>query len=180
MTEKFLKIAVMSAATGISIAAGYLGNRLHKLTKKVGMAVEDLAGKESKDISQELIERSVEKAAKQEVKRYAADAASEALSNVRTEVKTQVKQAVSAAFDEMKTAVEEEITKQVSNIDHKALQKDVTEKAKEKILEKFDGNLDDILKDFSDNLDRVKKIYTSISDTLSERDSGKEIRFKVG
>lgn len=180
MTEKAIKIIVVGAGAGITAGAAYLGRKLHNLAKKVGMAVEDLAKAEKGDIQQELIEKSVERAARQEVKRYAADAANEALNSIRSEVKAQVKKTVDETFSELKAAVQDEVTSQVANIDHRALQKDVTEQAKKKILEKFDGNLDDILKDFSDNLDRVKKIYTSISDTLSERDTGKEIRFKVG
>lgn len=182
MTEKFVKYIVVGASGVVTLAAGYLGAKLGKLSKKVGMAVEDLATAEAKDIQRELIEKSVEKAAKQEVRRYANDAASEALSSVRTEVKNQVKKAVNDAFDDMKTAVEDEISKQVAAIDQKALQKDVTEQAKKKILEKFDGNLDDILSDFSDNLDRVKKIHDRLADALMDRnqDNGKEIRFRVG
>ena len=96
-------------------------------------------------------------------------------------VKSQMKKTVNDTFDELKKSVEEEISKQVAAIDHKELQKDVREAAKQKILDKFDDNLDDILKDFNDNLSKVKKIYTGISDILQHNpDNGKEIRFKVG
>lgn len=180
MYEKLIAAAVGIGSVAAVGAAGYLGRKLHNLTKKVGKTVDDLAKAEEKDIQDELVELSVRKAAERKVDRYAREAASQALAEVRSEVKNQVKNAVSAAFDDVKTSVEKEISSQVSAIDHHALKKDVTEQAKKMILEKFDGNLDDILKDFSDNLDRVKKIYSSISDTLSERKDGKEIRLNIG
>lgn len=179
MYEKAIVAAItLSSAVAVG-AAGYFGRKLHKLTKKIGLTVDDLAKAEEKDIQQELIEQSVQKAAERKVDRYAKEAASEALATVRTEVKNQVQAAVNSAFNDVKASVEKEISTQVAAIDHKALQKDVSEQAKKMIIEKFDGNLDDILKDFSDNLDRVKKIYTSISDTLSERKNGKEIRLNI-
>lgn len=180
MTQKTIGYLVGGSVAVVCGVTAYIGRKLNKLAKKVGMSIDDLAKAEATDIRQEMIERSIEKAAGREVRKYAQEASDEALRGIKAEVKRQVKTAMDESFDELKSTVEEEIVKQASAIDHQALKKDVTEKAKAKILEKFDGNLDDILKDFSDNLDRVKKIYTSISDTLSERDSGKEIRFKVG
>ena len=180
LNDHTVKAILAGGAVAVTAGAAYLGRKLSKLTKKVGMSIEDLAKAESKDIHQEIIERSVEKAAKQEVRRYAQDGANDALRTVKLEVQSQVKAAVNEAFDQLKASVEAEITAQVAAIDHQALKRDVTEQAKKKIIEKFDGNLDDILRDFSDNLSRVKKIYSSISETLSERGSGKEISFKVG
>lgn len=180
MTQKTMMYLAGGGVAVVTCACGYLGHKLNKLAKKVGMSVDELANAESRDIREEMIQRSIDKAAGREVRKYTQEAVDETLRGIKAEVKKQVKAAMDDSFSELKGAVEEEIAKQAAAIDHQALKKDVTEKAKAKILEKFDGNLDDILKDFSDNLDRVKKIYTSISDTLSERDSGKEIRFKVG
>lgn len=180
MYEKMIVGAVAAASAAVVGVAGYFGRKMHKLTKKIGMTVDDMAKAEEKDIQQELIERSVQKAADREVNKFAREAASEALSSVRGEVKAQVKKAVTEAFDDMKTAVEGEITAQIATMDHKALQKDVTEQAKKKILEKFDGSLDDILSDFSDNLDRVKKIHDRLADALmGEKKNGKEIRLNI-
>ena len=171
MTEKMISGVIAVAAVAVVGAAGYVGRKLTKLTKKIGMSMDELTDATKQDIQDSLIEGAVQKAANHEVSRYAREAASEALRSVRGEVKVQVKKTVEDTFTDLEKAVKDEVTAQVAAIDHKALQKDVTEEAKKKILEKFDGNLDDLLKDFSDNLDRVKKIYTSISDTLSERKS---------
>lgn len=172
-------IVVTSSAIGMGLI-GWFGRKLSKLTKKVGMAVDDMAKTEAKDIQQELIERSVEKAAKQEVRKYAEQASNEALQSVKSEVKMQVRKSVDEAFDDLKKSVEDEIADQVANIDHHALQKDIVDKAKKKILEKFDGSLDDVLKDFQDDLNRVKKIHTSISDILMDRDNDKGLRIRLG
>ena len=171
-------IVMTGSAIGMGLI-GWFGRKLSKLTNKVGMAVNDLASAEVNDIRQELIERSVEKAARQEVKKYAHDAGQEAVNGIRKEVKDQVKRAVDDAFDQVKASVEKEVSEQVANLDHHALRKDITEQAKKKVLEKLDGSLDDILKDFSDDLNRVKKIHTSIADALSERKPSKEIHFNL-
>lgn len=179
MTQKTLGYLVAGGAVVFTGACAYIGSKLKKLSNKVGMAVSDMANAEAKDIQRELIERSVEKAAGREVKKYAQEAADNALNAIRKEIKEKVKNSVDASFTELKQDVSDELARQVASIDHQALKKEVTEKAKQKILDKFDGSLDDILHDFSDNLAQVKKIYSSISDTLSERNTGREIRFKV-
>lgn len=180
MKEKFIVGIVALGTSAVVGGAAYVGRKVRDIAKKVGMSISELANAEVKDIQREMVEQSVQHAADREVRKYAKDAANEALSGVKAEVRSQVKKAVNEAFDDMKKSVEDEISTQIAAIDHAALRKDVTEQARKKILDKFDGNLDDILSDFSDNLDRVKKIYTSISDTLTKRDSDHEIRFKVG
>lgn len=180
MKEKFIVGIVALGTSAVVGGAAYVGRKVRDMAKKVGMSISELANAEVKDIQREMVEQSVQHAADREVRKYAKDAANEALSGVKAEVRSQVKKAVNEAFDDMKKSVEDEISTQIAAIDHTALRKDVTEQARKKILDKFDGNLDDILSDFSDNLDRVKKIYTSISDTLTKRDSDHEIRFKVG
>lgn len=169
---------------GTSAAASglvWLGSKIERLVKKIGMSLDELAKSESNDISEALIERSVERAAQRRVDAFARDVDAKAMSEMKSEIRKEAKKAVESAFEDAKNAVEHEIASQVAALDHQALRKAVIEDAKRATMQKLDGSLDDILKGFSDDLDRVKKIHTSIAEALSrDKDPGRELTFRVG
>ena len=66
-------------------------------------------------------------------------------------------------------------------IDMAEMKRSAREKAEAKILEKFDGNLEDLLAKFNENLSNIQKIYGGIADAISkgkEKDNG--IKFTIG
>lgn len=63
-----------------------------------------------------------------------------------------------------------EIATRVARIDEGKLRKEVVEKAKEQIADKFDDKLDDLLEEFNGNLQNVGKIYKSIAKSFSKED----------
>ena len=64
----------------------------------------------------------------------------------------------------------DQIAKNVARIDESKLKKEVAQKAKEQIAEKFDGKLDDLLEEFNGNLQNVGRIYRSIAKSFSKED----------
>ena len=66
--------------------------------------------------------------------------------------------------------VADQIAKNVAGIDESKLKKEVVQKAKEQIAEKFDDKLDDLLEEFNGNLQNVGKIYKSIARSFSKED----------
>ena len=61
------------------------------------------------------------------------------------------------------------IAEAVARLDISELRTEVKKEAKEKILAKFDGDLDGILTEFNQNLANVQKIYTSIAENISKK-----------
>ena len=55
------------------------------------------------------------------------------------------------------------------------------DKAEEKILSKFDGNLEDLLAKFNDNLSNIQKIYGGIADAIAKgKEQDKGVKFTIG
>lgn len=180
MYSKILVGLAVGGAAAVTSGFVYLGKKVHQVTQKLNMSLRDISEASTDDIKEDVIERAVQQAAYKKVDKYAKDAECAAMNELRSQIKAQTKIAVDSAFNDIEAEVQKEISSQVANLDHQALKKQIMKEAKEKVLEKFDGSLDDILKDFSDDLNRVKKIHASIADALSmEKKESKTVSFNL-
>ena len=108
------------------------------------------------------------------------NATNSVVASVRNDISREVKAAVSEAYSDIKGAVAKELREQVANVDIRSIRKDVIEKAAEKAAEKFDGDLEEILQKYNADLSNVSKIYSSIARSMSGRDDGREMTFRIG
>lgn len=131
------------------------------------------------DMQDPMIGLAINVAIDREINRTIAFASNEIVKNARRDIQEEVKSTIDDTFADVKTSVEKELAVQVANIDMRKFKKDVEEKAKEMITEKFDGNLDTLLSDFNGNLQNVAKIYSSIAESLSKKNNSEAI-FKIG
>lgn len=131
------------------------------------------------DIPNEIINEAIEIAVGREVSKVVTSVSSQIVFNARQDIHREVKSTVEDSFSRIKSSVSAEVAKEVANIDMRRLKRDVEEKAKELIVEKFDGNLDSLLSDFNGNLKNVAKIYSSIADSLSKKNNSEAV-FKIG
>lgn len=151
---------------GVSaVAAIYCGKKMHDISKMMNLAITDVENMTFIDISQAIVDKAVDKAAQNAAVR--AVRATEGI--MHDTVEKAVRSAVEASKGHLKQAVTEKIAKEVADIDKSELVDDITEKAKELIVEKFDGKLDDIAKDFSHNLESMGKIYQSIAEQMQKK-----------
>ena len=123
--------------------------------------------------------KAVDKAVDREVEYEVKTATNRIIRDIEKEIAAQVKTEVEKDRIDIEAKVSKEIEKQVSNIDLTAMKKDIKERASTKIMQKFDGNLNDILDNFNSNLTNVQKIYSSIAKSITREDSGKEMTFKI-
>lgn len=93
------------------------------------------------------------------------------------DIHNQVSVAVSNERDKIAKEVTDKIADRVAKIDEDSLRREVVEKAKEQISDKFDSKLDNLLDDFNSNLNNVSRIYSSIAQSMA---GNKEMIFKVG
>lgn len=151
--------------SGVSIvAAVYCGKKLHDVLGVVNSAVTDVSSLTYIDVQQAVVDKAVEKAA--------AQAAHRAVKATESHMVETVGAAVSACVSDNKASIKklvtEKIAREVAAIDKSELEADITEKAKELIIEKFEGKLDGIASDFSRNLENVGKIYQSIAESMQK------------
>lgn len=167
-------------ATAFTVALGIDIREHNKVLKKIGIATEDIKQASAKEIKESIIEEAVKEAATAKVGSYVNSANSAIMANARTELEAEVKKAVNNASVEVKNKVAEKVTEEVAKIDITDLKKSARDKAEAKILEKFDGNLEDLLAKFNENLSNIQKIYGGIADAISKGKEDKGLKFTIG
>lgn len=166
--------------TGVSvIAAVYCHRQMKKTVKLVSKAAEGVAELTVVDIQHDIVDMAINNAANREVGRVV----NRAVHNVEDEMihQTQkyVRDAVKESYGKLSKTVSDAIAREASNVDSNQIMEDATEKAKEMLLERFDGKLDGLMSDYQRNLDNVGKIYQSIASSMADK-AGKDVTLKLG
>ena len=161
--ESKLIIGVLTVIGGVCYA-GYLHSKIDKLSSMIDVAVDDLSSKTQVNISDAVLDLAVQKAVDREVG-YISNRITR---DLNLEIRTQVKHTVNASSSDIKNSVSAEIASQVKNIDISDMEREVVNKAKDAVAEKFDRKLDSLLDDFNDNLNNVRKIYSSIEKSIAK------------
>ena len=165
---------------GVSvIAAVYCHRQMKKTVKLVSKAAEGVAELTVVDIQHDIVDMAINNAANHEVSRVV----NRAVHNVEDEMihQTQkyVRDAVKESYGKLSKTVSDAIAREAAKVDSNQIMEDATEKAKEMLLEKFDGKLDGLMSDYQRNLDNVGKIYQSIASSMADK-SGKDVTLKLG
>ena len=175
-------MATLGFAAGI-LGVGYaLGTRskMAKVSERLDKSIDDLAGDMTIDISQEIIDRAVDKAVAVEAKVAVQKATTEVIADLKRDIRNEVSIAVDKEYETIKEAVLKEVTEAAAKINVDRVRRDVERAAERAALEKFDANLDELLRKYNDALTNTGKIYSSIASAMAKGgDSGKEYVFKV-
>lgn len=174
-----LGIAGVCYALYTSIKMEKMSENIEKVCNKIDKSIDDISDDIDIDLPQSIVNAAVDKAVEKEVTRQVSNASSLAIVSVRNDMAKQVKDAVSEAYDDIHKSVSDEVSKQVADIDMRKLTKSVREKAEDRIVSKFDGDLDDILEKYNDELRSVSRIYQSIADAMKRKDDCETI-LKIG
>ena len=87
---------------------------------------------------------------------------------VDREIRSEVEKSVHSSVNDIKSSVKTEIERQVKNIDISDMEREIVSQAKEAVADKFDRKLDDLLEEYNENLQNVKKIYGSIAKSIAK------------
>ena len=164
MTNESKRIIGVLTVIGGICYVGYLHSKINKLLSMIDVAVDDLSSKTQENISDAVLDLAVQKAVDREVG-YISNRITR---DLNLEIRTQVKHTVNASSSDIKNSVSAEIANQVKNIDISDMEREVVNKAKDAVAEKFDRKLDSLLDDFNDNLNNVRKIYSSIEKSIAK------------
>lgn len=140
-------VAITSAISG-AFGIGY-GIATHlsqkKLATKLNTSLEDLTKNTTIDIPQELINDAVSRKVDMKVAGALDSAATRAVNAVRDDIHATVRTAVAAEMDKKQDLVEEKLDAAISNMDMEALKTKVFREAREKLVNSFEDDLNDIL-----------------------------------
>lgn len=163
---------------GIGYAAG-TRSKMNQVSEKLDKSLDDIVRDARIDIPNGLVERAVERSVEAKTRVAIDNAVSRAMRNADGIIRSSVSSAVESQYISLKDRVLEEMTNRVSKINEDRLRDDVYNAAKEKAVEKFEANLDDILEKFNSDLANVGKIYSSIANAMTKSE-GKEMTFRIG
>lgn len=163
---------------GIGYAAG-TRSKMNQISEKLDKSLDDIVRDSRIDIPNGLIERAVERSVEAKTRIAIDNTVSRAMDKADSIIRSSVSTAIKNQYGELKNRVLGEMTKRVSNINEERLRDDIYNAAKEKAVEKFEANLDDILEKFNNDLENVGKIYKSIANVMTKNE-GKEMTFRIG
>lgn len=174
---------IIGVAIGLcGLAYGlYTQVKMEKIAGKLDKTVNELAANTEVTIEESILVKAAEKAVNREVSVLAHKAAISTVCTISSDMRKIVQEAVEQEYSNISKSVSDKLADQVSNIDIDVLRTKVTNKAQDKILEKFDGSLDGVLDNFNRELRNVSKIYSSIAGTMApaQKEEPKYIHLQV-
>lgn len=177
--HKLERIGLCVLAGASMIAAVYCHRQMKKTVKLVSKAAEGVAELTVVDIQHDIVDMAINNAANREVGRVV----NRAVHNVEDEMihQTQkyVRDAVKESYGKLSKTISDAIAREAAKVDSNRIMEDATERAKEMLLERFDGKLDGLMSDYQRNLDNVGKIYQSIASSMADK-AGKDVTLKLG
>lgn len=160
-------VGIALGLVGVGYAIG-THTKMAKISDNLERSIDDLASQVPVDIPNDMVERAVEKAVAYEVKQAVGKVTDAVKCDVKRDLHKQISGAIEEEYSNIKDIVLEELTEEAAKIDAKRVRLDVERAAKERAIEKFEDNLDDILENFNDQLKNTSKIYTSIADSMTK------------
>lgn len=167
-----MSISNLEKLVGVVIAGGilYCAGCIADIHKKTKVAVKELSKCTEVEISEGLIEHAVRDAVSREARRAAEKVAYDVSKNADRVVKMKVDEEINSVKRRIRDDVANQVADRVSSIDTLKFEKEIREAAKEKMIEKFSENLDDLIEKFKGNLDSLSSIYESVENSFSMRE----------
>lgn len=176
-------VGLGGVAVGL-VGVGYaIGSRkkLNDISERLDTKIDEISWNLESDVRieesvvSEAIDRAVERRVTREVDREVKRIAD----NTRRTIDSEVRSSIRAVYPDIRKSVTDKIMSEVAKISARDLANDIREGAKEKVVEKFDRQLDDILEKFNTDLDNVSKIYTSIARKISGSDGSRDFKISL-
>lgn len=170
-------LLVLSGAS--VLAAVYCRHELRRTVRLVSKACDHVAELTVVDIQHDVVDRAINNAAANEVGRVVNHAVRCVEDDLARQTQKCVRDAVRESYGKLSKSVSDAIAREAAKVDGNQIMEDATEKAKEMLLERFDGKLDGLMSDYQRNLDNVGKIYQSIASSMADK-AGKNVTMTLG
>ena len=160
-------VAAVLALLGVGANAAY---ESHQTNKKIGKATEELKNATVRDISESLMREAVTRAADLAVDRYIKSDNDAILSKANSKLGAEVESLVRGRYGEAVSEVSERISKQVARLDDPdQMRREVRKQAEKILLDRFDGDLDDLKEKAKDAYDDANDRYERKLEDLSDK-----------
>lgn len=173
------RIGLLALSGASVLAAVYCHHELRRTVRLVSKACDHVAELTVVDIQHDVVDRAINNAAAHEVGRVVNHAVRCVEDDLARQTQKCVRDAVKESYGKLSKSVSDAIAREAAKVDGNRIMEDATEKAKEMLLERFDGKLDGLMSDYQRNLDNVGKIYQSIASSMADK-AGKNVTMTLG
>jgi hypothetical protein len=176
--QKWRIATIVTSALAVCYA-GYVHLKVNKTNRIINASIDDISKDIAVDISDEIVDKAVTKAVNREVDKVVTRVSRGVTTYIQHDIHNQVKDSINESYSNIRESVSSEVARKVANLDMEVLKREVKEKARQLVVEKFNENLDSLLQDFNNNLTNVSKIYSSIADNMKAQKPTETV-FKIG
>lgn len=173
---------LLGLVTVVSLGYAFIvTQKVDRVAKRLDTTVDDISRNTTIEVPESVVNEAIHVAADRAARLAVREATHDIVEGMKKDIRSEVKESVKESSEDIRTRVSKEINRQVSNIDISELRRQVVNDSKEMAVEKLNGDMDDILKNFNDELLNISKIYNSIAGSISgtkNHDNG--LVFRVG
>lgn len=179
--ETVMKVLGVVSAVGGVVVAIISQKQLNETAELVGTTVKELSETDAIEVKEEIVNKAIEKSVDKQVEKITSKVYDKVYAETQRKAFEWVESTIKSLYSSISESVTKKIATEVAKIDQEKLKKEVTAQAKEIIIEKFDGQLDDQLVEFNKNLENVGKIYQSIAQRMDPGtgSSGKSVNLTL-
>lgn len=170
--------AVIFGIAGVGYGIG-CRKRMNDTCDKINAKVAEISDNVDVDIPEAIIKVAVDNAVKEEVKYQVRNTTIKVVADIESSIKHQIRDAVEEKYSDITKLVGAQVVKEVSNMDLSKLRKQIREDATEKVSDKLENELDDIVEKFTNNLDSISTIYEKVADKMSTKSEDNEIKIRL-
>ena len=154
--------------------------KLNDICNKIDTTINDISRNVDVNIPENIFNKAVDKAVDREVRNQVNIATNSVINSLKIDIRNEVDTAVKSLYPDIRKSCTAKISEEVSKINVKDLKDAIREDAREKVAEKFDGQLDDILEKFNNDLDNISKIYNSITKKITGSNGDNNLKISLG
>lgn len=167
--------AIVFGIAGIGYGIG-CRKRMNDVCDKINAEVSDNM---EIDIPEAIVKVAVDNAVKKEAEYQVKNATTRVIFDIESSIENKVNKAIEERYSDISKSVGTRIVKELSNMDLSKLRKQVREDAAEKVADKLENELDDIVAKFTNNLDSISTIYEKMADKMSTKTDDNEIKIRL-
>lgn len=142
-------------------------SKMAQLATKMEKTLNEMADKIELGDTSSLVKDAVDRVVSSKVSSVISKAVCDTENSIRNDIAKQVQGAIDLSYNDIRTSVEQELSKRIGQLNIESVRREVIDKAKETAAEKFKEDLDIVLAKYNSELENISQIYSSIAKTMN-------------
>lgn len=175
LKEDIFTIGSIALLVGSFIWSVRTNHNARQLAKKLDVTIDDLSNRTDVSVEQSVISAAVDKAVNKSLSEKIETATKEASRIAAASIREEAKSCVTKAYGDVKGVVKKELMNRVKSLDISEIKDEIVDAAKEKVYERLDSDIEEIVQKHDDDLGSVSKVYKVLAKRFIDRDSDSHV-----